>query len=86
MSYLVAKRPRLARSHTSYGGVDCVPARNEGHRTYQMSEQHTLNKFPPGIETCSASGYRLPGRRRPMTQYRAQRTGSSKVDKEGSCV
>jgi hypothetical protein len=63
-----------------------VPARDEGYRTYHMTEQHTLQDPSAGMETYLERGYRLPGKRRPMTKHRAQHTGSSKVDKEGSYI
>jgi hypothetical protein len=64
----------------------CVPARDEGYRTYQIPEQYTLKKVSSGIETYLERGCRLPGKRRPMTQCRTQPSGSSKVDEEGSYI
>jgi hypothetical protein len=63
-----------------------VPARGEGYRTYQTSEQHTTKQLSAGMETYLERGYRLLGKRRPMAKHCNHCTGSSKVDKEESCV
>jgi hypothetical protein len=64
--------------------VSYVPAREEGYRTYQMTEQHTLKQLSAGMETYLERRYRLLGNRRPMAKHCDHCTGSSEVDKEGA--